>query len=204
MGPVPIVPHLHSSYAALRLPCVPRPRLRFPSPSAYLAAGAFFLAGIRVHPQNAKPLEICVRLSSTVTSLGDARASRVTGSSSSYVPETNTPPGPSATNPPHRLGPVFNHGEGLDTRGVKCHFGAESSGPHVRVPTHRPRCCCHRRKASLPTCRAVLWSGRFRTDWMTYWISRGHHHPHSSRPALPGRTPNDVERPIDWNATGAR
>ena len=31
-------------------------------------------------------------------------------------------------------------------------------------------------QGSLPTCWAVLWSGRFRTDWTTYWISRRHGH----------------------------
>ncbi len=45
MGPVPLVPHLHSSYAALRLPNVHQPKLRFPLLSAYRVAGVFFLAG---------------------------------------------------------------------------------------------------------------------------------------------------------------
>ena len=48
--PVPAVPHRHSSYAALRLPDVLRPRLRFPSPSAYLRVGWLFLTASSVHP----------------------------------------------------------------------------------------------------------------------------------------------------------
>ena len=43
------VPHRHRSYAALRLPDILRPRLRFPSPLAYLVASAFFFIGFRVH-----------------------------------------------------------------------------------------------------------------------------------------------------------
>jgi hypothetical protein len=35
------VPHRHRSYAALRLPGLPWPRLRFPSPLAYLVASAY-------------------------------------------------------------------------------------------------------------------------------------------------------------------
>ncbi len=116
MGPVPNVPHLRSSYAALRLPNVHRPKLRFPSLSAYQVAGVFFLVGLCMHPLTQDRRRFGYGSPLAVSSLGDVRASQVTGPSSSYVPKTSTPPEPSTTNPPHRFGFVFSPGEGLDVR----------------------------------------------------------------------------------------
>ncbi len=68
------------------------------------------------------------------------------------------------------------------------YFGAECSGPHARLPTHRLCCCCHRRKAGYrpaglrfgrvgfaPTGRRSGFQGLIVFSLPT-------------RPALPGRT----------------
>ena len=48
--PAPAVPHRHSSYGSLRLPCVLRPRLRFPSLSAYPEVSGFSYPPPSCHP----------------------------------------------------------------------------------------------------------------------------------------------------------
>ena len=118
MGPVPLVPHLHSSYAALRLPNVHRPYI-FGSGSpcllAYLVAGVFFLAGHLRAPARRRTVgEFGYGSPWAVLSLGDVRASQVLGPSSTYAPKTNTPSRPSATHPSRRFGSVFSPAKGLD------------------------------------------------------------------------------------------
>ena len=122
-----------------------------------------------------------------VASLGDVRASQVTGPSSSYVPETNTPPGP--RRPTRRIASVSSSAPMKAwTSGGYDLFEADSSGPHARVPTHRRCCCCQRRKARYrpvglyfdrvgfaPTGRRSGFQGVIVTS-------------HPTRPALPGRT----------------
>jgi len=77
-------------------PCPLRPWLRFPLPAAYLVAGACSMPtwGRRhVHPPTRRAPETTHRLSATPGFLrGEARASQVTGPSSSCVLWSNTPP----------------------------------------------------------------------------------------------------------------
>ena len=56
-GAIP-VPRLHRSYAALRLPRLRRPRLWFPSPSAYPDAGAVLCGLARMRPRTAASLTL--------------------------------------------------------------------------------------------------------------------------------------------------
>jgi hypothetical protein len=76
-------------------PCLRRPRLRFPLPVAYLVASACSVPYGRRHvrPPTCRASETGHRLSARPGCLrGEARASQVTGPSSSCVPWSNTPP----------------------------------------------------------------------------------------------------------------
>src|SRR4030095_4068479 len=76
-------------------PCPHQPRLRFPLPVTYLDAGAYSMP---LGPPTRAPANVsCVgdgspALRKTGVCRGEARASQVTGPSSSCVPWSNTPP----------------------------------------------------------------------------------------------------------------
>src|SRR5919108_623479 len=127
-------------------PCPLRPRLRFPLPVAYLDAGACSV-----------PLEAddtCARnvpcvgdgspaLRQTGIGRGEARASQVSGPSSSSVPGSNTPPETCPSSPDSRRDrcclQVVQHPGPPERQEVS---GPHSHGPPVRVPPLRqPHFC---------------------------------------------------------------
>ncbi len=188
---MPLVPHLLSSYAALRLPDVHRPRLRFPLPLAYLVAGVFFLAGhLRAPPKRR-----------AVGDSGTAPRRPQLHSETSGPPRLlgrplhpcrRQTPRPDPPRPTRRIASVSSSAPMKAwTSGDLDLFEADSPGPHVRVPTHRRCCCCQRRKARYrpvglyfgrvgfaPTGRLAGFQGVIVTSYPT-------------RPALPGRTIGD-------------
>ncbi len=91
------VPRRQSSYAALRLPHLHRPRLRFPLSTAYLDAGACSEPAVHAPANTQRVGDGSPALRKTGFVRGEGRTSRVTGSSSSCVPWCNTPP--DATSP---------------------------------------------------------------------------------------------------------
>ncbi len=143
-----VLPHRHRSYAALRLPNTLPPRLRFPSPSAYLEEDGFFFAGVRVHLQNTGfPRSFCCGAPLAARPRGDVGVSQVTGPSSSCAPRPDTPPGPPFPRPLTGSGAAaFGTDDTLGTRKT-LHFGADSRGSHARVPTHLPVGCPRGSKA---------------------------------------------------------
>jgi hypothetical protein len=131
--------------------CLLRPRLRFPLPVAYLVAGACSVPYGRrpVRPPTCRASETGHRLSAKPAYLqGEARASQVTGPSSSCVPWSNTPPDTTPSSPKNTQGIVVAF-ESSRTLGIReaAVSGPQSHGPHVRVPTHRRWHFGHRRKA---------------------------------------------------------
>ena len=86
------VPRRRRSYAALRLPRLRRPWLRFPLHTAYLDAGACSWPAAPA-PADARHVgDGLPALRITGCCRGEARASQVPGPSSSCVPWSNTPP----------------------------------------------------------------------------------------------------------------
>ncbi len=146
MGPVPIVPHLHSSYSALRLPNAHRPKLRFPLLSAYRVAGVFFLAGHLRAPAKRRAVGDSATAprwpSHHAETLGPPRLlGRPLHTCRRQTPR------PDPLRPTRHIASVSSSATTMAwTSGIE-DFGAESSGPHARAPTHRKCCCCHRRKA---------------------------------------------------------
>ncbi len=185
---MPAVPHRRCSYAALRLPGVLRPRLRFPLPSAYLGVGVFSYPLSSLHPPTlGRPRFASCWLPWAVLSEEYVGASQVTGSSSSGVPNSNTPSRPVATHPPC-VASAPPSAEQMAWAPGNDNFGAECFGPHARLPTHRLCCYCHWRKAGYRP--AGLRFGRVgfaptgrRSGFQGLIVF-----PLPTRPALPGRT----------------
>src|SRR4030095_10147088 len=118
-------------------PCPHQPRLRFPLPAAYLAASA---CPMPLGPTTRAPADVsCVgdgspALRQTGMYRGEARASQVTGPSSSYVPWSNTPPDMVPSSPTTRRSPCglqVNQDPGPPGR-------LEVSGPPAPWPTRSP------------------------------------------------------------------
>ena len=93
------VPRRPRSYAALRLPRLPRSRLRFPLSTTYLDAEACSepAAPASAYAQRVGDGSPVLRTTGFVR--GEARTSQVTGPSSSGVPWCNTPPDTSRSSP---------------------------------------------------------------------------------------------------------
>jgi hypothetical protein len=115
-------------------PCPHQPRLRFPLPVAYLAASA---CSMPLGPTTRAPAYVsCVgdgspALRKTGMYRGEARASQVTGPSSSYVPWSNTPPDMVHSSPTTRRSHCC-----LQVNQDPGHPGRlEVSGPHAPWPT---------------------------------------------------------------------
>jgi len=167
------VPRRHRSYSALRLPDHHRPRLRFPSLSAYLLGGCLFLSGIRRHPLPRSRWRLVTGSPSHRIYFlrGMIRISQLTGPSSSCAPRSYTPPDVPSPRPFTARGTTaFELRETLDIRYDPI-SRLHSRGSHARVPTHQPsgypkNCKAHYRPAGL-----LLWSGGFRTHWTTHRFS---------------------------------
>ena len=141
-------------------------------------------------------------LRKTGNSRGNARASRVTGPSSSCVPWCNTPPD---STPPR---PYFSSRRSTErssspsrqtersASGTKIVFEATVPGPHARAPTLRQSRYRDRRKARYRLGRAHPWPGGICTrKTTTRSFVKLSHHFSPLRPALPGRTPcNNARR----------
>jgi hypothetical protein len=118
-------------------PCPHRPRLRFPVPVAYLAAGA---CSMPMGPTTRAPANMsCVGDGSPVLrdpgmGRGEARASQVPGPSSSSVPWSNTPPDTIPSSPTHAGVAVA-----CEVIQPSRHPGRlEVSGPHPPWPARSP------------------------------------------------------------------
>src|SRR5262247_1268678 len=119
-------------------PCPHQPRLRFPLPVAYLGAGACSMP--LVGPTTRAPANVsCVGdgspvLRATEIGRGEARASQVTGPSSSYVPWSNTPPETPPSSPGRHIckGVLLPSGKpGPSASGKTLSFGAACPMAHM-------------------------------------------------------------------------
>ena len=118
-----------------------------PLPRAYLGAGASSWPTAPA-PADALPSESGHRLSaSPVDCRGATWVSQVSGSSSSYAPQSNTPPG--AVSPCPRPGRSRSPSGRMKPWAPRIdNFrGYKFCGSHVRAPTHRPRRHRRERKA---------------------------------------------------------
>jgi hypothetical protein len=99
---------------------------------------------------------------------GDGRISRVTGPSSSYAPWSNAPPNASSSRPVLEMTLLPSGGLLPSAFGIVWHFVA--AFPRLtRLHTYAsPMPLPTPAQGLLPTRRAQLWSGGFRTRWTTH------------------------------------
>jgi len=99
---------------------------------------------------------------------GDGRISRVTGPSSSYAPWSNTPPNASPPRPVSETTLLPSGGLLPSAFGIVCHFVAASPRLTRSRTYASPMPLPTPAQGLLPTRRAQLWSGGFRTRWTTH------------------------------------
>ena len=137
-----LVTRRHRSYAALRLPCCVSRRSGFPSPSAYHGANACSEPAGRASANARRVGGVWVRgLRQPRTDRGQTGVSQVTGSSSSNVPWSSTPPREASPRPVAVTPPAaFRVGDLLGFPGGTL-SGLHSHGPRACLPTHQPSRC---------------------------------------------------------------
>ena len=133
-----LVTRRHRSYAALRLPCCVSQRSGFPLSSAYHGANAYSEPARRAFANARRVGGVWVRgLRQPRKNRGQSGVSQVTGSSSSNVPRSSTPP---RKTPPRPVAvtssAAFRVGDPLGFPG-RTISGLHPRGPLVRLPTHQ-------------------------------------------------------------------
>ena len=170
------VPRPHRYFAVLRLPRSFGRRSGFPRDVLPRCEHLFLIGHTCVRRRVARWRLITGSPYHRNPSRGDTGVSQVTEPSSSSAPKSFTPRRGIASSPiarrRHCCLQVIRH-PGLSRNDVIS--GPQSSSSLARCLRFVRTVTGDRRKGSLPTCRAQLWSGRDSTCWMANRISRRHH-----------------------------
>jgi hypothetical protein len=165
-----------------------------PSPRAYSACEGLFFAESPLPPQTDARRGCYPGPRKPGVSPRGTRASQVPGSSSYCVPRSSTPPGAPTPGPlpgwtllPSGLGTPWAPGFRFSWLSPPRPTVSRTYASPGQLPASA--------QGSLPTCRAQLWSGRFRTYWTTYRISRVFDSPFlSDQPFLVALRDPDTDR----------
>ena len=170
------VPRGHCYFAALRIPRSVGRRSGFPRDVLPRCERLFLIGHTCVRRRVARWRLITGSPYHRTPSRGETRVSQVTGPSSSSAPKSFTPRRGIASSPiarrRHYCLQIKRH-PGLSRDELIS--GPQSSSSLARCLRFVRTVTGDRRRGSLPTCRAQLWSGRDCTCWMANRISRKHH-----------------------------